>query len=185
MNGFTEEQRSDAIAALLAQHIKPRPVRTAQDAFSMGSLLWVVKETAARGRWRAYVNQIGISAQQAERLIACARRFSDVSASFLGSVGSASNLFELLALSSDEIGAMALGLEVRGLTLAQIGTLTKAQLRTAINAHMDQPLIASKRKPAHLGVDEEHMLRLFRQCNKKERAALLSVASSLAESARQ
>lgn len=187
MSNTTESVRLDTMAALLARHLKSEAVRTAQDAFSMGTLLWAIKEAAAKGKWRGYVNQVGISAQEAERLIACARRFRNASVSFLESIGSASHLFELLALSSDDIQALMHGLEVHGLTLDRVGTLTKVQLRDAVRrvCELDgKPLTQPKRRPVLLKVDEEHMLRLFRQCTQEGRAALLSVAGPLAESAR-
>lgn len=184
MRDTTEALRFDAMAALLARHLRPKAVRTAHDAFSLGALLGVVKDAAAKGKWRVYVNQAGLPAQTAERLIACARRFNDAPPSFFDSVGSASNLFELLALSKDDIQALALGLEVHGLTLDRINSTGKAQLRAAIRKACEvagQPVTPPKRNGVQLSVDEEHMLRLFRQCGSKGRVALLSVAGTLVE----
>jgi hypothetical protein len=180
----TEALRFDAMAALLARHLRSKAARTAHDAFSLGTQLGMVKELAAKGKWRVYVNQAGIPAQAAERLIACARRFSGAPPSFFDSVGSASNLFELLALSGGDIQALMQGLDVHGLTLDRIASTGKVQLRAAIRKAREsagQPMTAPKRKGVHLSVDEEQMLRLFRQCGSKGRAALLSVAGTLVE----
>jgi hypothetical protein len=143
----------------------------------------MVKEAATQEKWCVYVNQAYISAQTAKRLIACARRFSGAPPSFFGPVGSASKLFELLALSWDDTQALTRSFTVTGLTLDRIGPTGQAQLRAAIRKaceSADQPATA-KRRGVYIAVDEEHMLCLFRQCGPKVSLALLSVAGTFAD----
>ena len=177
-----------------------KPAGTVRTALEQGAALLMVKQITDHGSWRNKVNQLGLEASSAARLMACARRFNAAKPAFLDAVGSFSKLHELLPLDGDMCEDLMVGKPVHGLTLEAISAMTTKELRDAVRAlraaenescsaltprqqaRIDG-LITPVEKlpwPGQLTVDEERMLRLFRQCNAKAQEALFTVAEALA-----
>ena len=176
--------RWEALAARWARHGKLVPKNSARDAVALGVQLLMLKDAAAHGTWRNSVNAMGLEARSAERFMALARHFANAPAALFDAIGSASKMTELLPL--DEAQDLAQGGEVHGLTLERIKPMTVLELRKAVRtacarAAGVEVLPLTPPKPVRLSVDEERMLRLFRQCSVPAREALFSVAGLLAK----
>ena len=176
--------RWEALAARWARHGKLVPKNSARDAVALGVQLLMLKDAAAHGTWRNSVNAMGLKAGQACRFMALARRFADAPDAFFDAVGSATKMVELMPLLiADEL---ARGEAAHGLTLERIKPMTVLELRKAVRtacarAAGVEVLPLTPPKPVRLSVDDERMLRLFRQCRAPAREALFSVAALLAQ----
>lgn len=175
----------EALASQWVKHLGEfKTARTARDAMQQGNLLLLLKEVSQHGTWRNRVNMLGLETRTAENLMAVARRFSKAPAAFFEAACSVSKLRELLPLDPEQIDALCNGEAVHGLKLDDIAMMTVLELRSAVRA----ALAAEGRKvspprpvAARLSVEEERMLRLFRQCSAPAREALFSVAGLLAQ----
>ena len=158
--------RWEALAARWARHGTLVPLRAARDAVALGVQLLMLKDAAAHGTWRNSVNAMGMDAHTASRYMAVARRFADAPDAFFDAIGSVTKMVELLPLADTD--ALARGEAVLGLTLEAITLMTARELRTAVRAARaevgpQQPV--AQPKPNHQPLEEERLLRLFRQCN--------------------
>lgn len=183
--------RLEEFSAIWIKHMgKLSPVVTASEALEQGAALLMVKQITPHGRWRNKVNQLGLEASAASKLMACARRFKEAPPAFLVAVGSFSKLYELLALSHGSCDDLMEGQQVGLISWQTIAGMTCQELRREVRSVNEaqhkapgpkQPPIAleclfKKAKPAPIKVEEERLLRLFRQCDAKAREALFLVA---------
>jgi hypothetical protein len=190
-------KRLEEFSAIWIKHIgKLSPVTTASEALEQGAALLMVKQITPHGSWRNKVNQLGLEASTSSRLMACARRFKDAPPTFLAAVGSFSKLYELLALSHGFCDELSDGKPVGRLTWETLSGMTCLELREEVRAVNDaasknpgsEPVpralkcLFNPPRSTVLTVEEERMLRLFRQANEKTREALFLVAELQARS---
>lgn len=175
--------RWEQLASQWAKHlVEFKTSRTARDAINQGVALLILKETAPHGTWLNEVKKRGISTTTTRRLMSCAMRFHNAPASFFDAVCIVSKMFELLSLSPEQCDELAQGNAVGCLSLDAIKNMTAMQLRKAVRSLLESdggcPALPVKPKPisVHVTVDEERMLRLFRQADAKTREALFLVA---------
>lgn len=167
-----------------------KTARTARDAMQQGAELLMLKEASPYGTWKDRANSLGLDAKTAQRLMAVARRFESAPKAFFDAVGTVTKLFELLSLDSDLCDLLMQGEGVHGLTLETIAAMSTQELRGEVReANAVFAGVSIRRAPAQnlpwpgqLTVDEERMLRLFRQCDAKTREALFLVAELQARS---
>lgn len=175
----------EALASQWVKHLGEfKTARTARDAMQQGNHLLLLKEASPHGTWRDRVNMLGLSSDTAQRLMAVARRFSSAPDAFFAAVGTASRLFELLPLEPKAVDVLCSGRDVHGLTPDSISTMTVMELRSAVRAALaaeGREVSPPRPAPVRLSVEEERMLRLFRQCHAPAREALFSVAGLLAK----
>lgn len=187
-------RRLEEFSAIWIKHMgKLSPVTNASEALEQGAALLMVKQITPHGSWRNKVNQLGLEASTASKLMACARRFKDAPPAFLAAVGSFSKLYELLALSHGFCDELSDGKPVGCLTWETLSGMTCLELRQEVRAineaqrnDPDNPGMKAlkrvlmcadnARRTVQLTVEEERMLRLFRQCNAEAREALFNVA---------
>lgn len=175
--------RWEALASQWVTHLEPvQTARTARAAVSQGTQLLLLKEASPHGQWLDRVNQLGLGAATAQRLMKAARRFGRAPDVFFDAVGNPKKLMELLYWDGAE--ALAMHGESHGITLEQITPMTVLELRAAIRAASGTPRTvkphAPERVPALLSVEEERMLRLFRQMSGSARQAMFGLAALLA-----
>lgn len=177
-----EFSRERQLIALWARHGVLGPRRTAHDAMALGAQLLLVKSATPRGEFMDRVNSLGLNASSASRYMAVARRFFHLPDSFLDIVGTASNLMELLPLEDGAVNALARGEAVDGLSADALSNATVKTLRQAAREQAADvvQLFESHLAKVTLSVEEERMLRRFRQCDKEGREATLQVAGLLA-----
>lgn len=172
----------EALASQWVKHLGEfKTARTARDAMQQGNMLLMLKEASPHGTWRDRVNMLGLSSDTAERLMAVARRFSGAPDTLFSAVGNASKLFELLPLAPEQVDALCGCQTADGLTLDRLTSMSKLEVRAAVYAATGREAPAPSPKPVRLSVEEERMLRLFRQCSTPAREALFSVAGLLAQ----
>lgn len=186
-------KRLEEFSAIWIKHMgRMSPVTSASEAIEQGAALLMVKQITPHGSWRNKVNQLGLEASTASKLMACARRFKDAPPAFLAAVGSFSKLYELLALSHGSCDELADGQPVGGISWQTLAGMTCNELRKEVRevneAQLKIPenpfaktvskvLNAIAPPPRTVQqVDEERLLRLFRQCDAKAREALFLVA---------
>ena len=184
-------RRLEEFSAIWIKHMgKLSPVTTASEALEQGAALLMVKQITPHGYWRNKVNQLGLEASTASKLMACARRFKDAPPAFLAAVGSFSKLYELLALSHGFCDELSDGKPVGCLTWETLSGMTCLELRQEVRAVNEAALKNSGSAPVPrtlrclidlprntlLTVEDERMLRLFRQADNKTRQALFLVA---------
>ena len=90
----------------------------------------------------------------------------------------------MLPLNAVQVNALCSGEAVHGLTLDDVAMMTVMELRAAVRAALaaeGREVSPPRPAPVCLSVEEERMLRLFRQCNAPAREALFSVAGLLAQ----
>ena len=182
--------RWEALAANWARHGTLVPRRSARDAVALGVQLLMLKDAAAHGTWRNSVNAMGMEAVSASHFMALARRFADAPDTFFNAIGSAGKMTELLPLSDTDTGTLAHGGEVHGLTLERMTPMTVRELRNAVRtarqaeaqqhgeeglARLTKDLKPTYPKPVRLTLEEERLLRLFRQCCQPAREVILGV----------
>lgn len=176
--------RWEALASQWVMHLGQfQTARTARAAVSQGKQLLLLKEASPHGTWRDRVNRLGLSERVASSLMAAARRFASAPDEFFTAVGSATKLMELLQWDGAE--ALARHGESHGITLSQIASMSVAELRAEVRATRDKPATvkpqAPARVPALLSVEEERMLRLFRQMSGSAQQAMFGLAALLAK----
>lgn len=107
--------------------------RSAAAALNLGLMLLQIKEKAGHGEFLPVVQHIGLGRSFAERLMKCALRLTRFE-KVISASQSQSHLFELIALSDDELCQLDLGETVRGVNLETLGSMTVKQLRQTIKA---------------------------------------------------
>lgn len=179
-----DPMRWESLFDQLARHGTAVPRRSARDAVAIGMDLLTLKAALPHGAFLNKVNALGIPASLAQRHMGSARRFAQAPDAFFDAVGSATKLFELLPLADYQ--ELMHGEAVHGLTLERIKPMTVLVLRKAVRTACTRAagvevLLLTPPKPVRLSVDDERMLRLFRQCRAPAREALFSVAALLAQ----
>lgn len=172
----------EALASQWVKHLGEfKTARTARDAMQQGNHLLMLKGASPHGTWRDRVNMLGLSSGNAERLMAVARRFSTAPDALIQASGTVSKLVELLPLKPEQVDALCNGEAVEGLNLERLTSMSVLEIRAAVYAATGREPPAPSIKPVRLSVEEERMLRLFRQCGTPARDALFSVAGLLAQ----
>lgn len=172
----------EALASQWVKHLGEfKTARTARDAMQQGNHLLLLKEASPHGTWRDRVNMLGLDARTAEKLMRLARRFAHAPDAFIQAAGTVSKLLELLPLESEQVDALCNGQTSDGLTLERLTSMSVLEIRAAVYAATGRKPPAPSPKPVRLSVEEERMLRLFRQCSAPAREALFSVAGLLAQ----
>ena len=172
----------EALASQWVKHLGEfKTARTARDAMQQGNHLLLLKEASPHGTWRDRVNMLGLDARTAEKVMRLARRFAHAPDAFILAAGTVSKLLELLPLESEQVDALCNGQTSDGLTLERLTSMSVLEIRAAVYAATGRKPPAPPAKPVRLSVEEERMLRLFRQCNSPAREALFSVAGLLAQ----
>lgn len=110
---------------------------TAEAFVRVGRRLIVMKEHEAHGEWLNCLQQIGIGADTAGRMMEAARRLaalpnSATSRNLLAAAGSTSKVIEVLTLPEDQFQELAIKGETNGLTLDDVESLTVRELRAAV-----------------------------------------------------
>lgn len=171
----------EALASQWVKHLGEfKTARTARDAMQQGNHLLLLKEASPHGTWRDRVNMLGLSSDTATRLMAVARRFSTAPDALIQASGTVSKLVALLPLKPEQVDALCNGEAADGLTLERLTSMSVLEIRAAVYAATGREPPAPSSKPLRLSVEEERMLRLFRQCSAPAREALFSVAGLLA-----
>ncbi len=177
--------RWEALASQWVKHLGEfKTARTARDAMQQGNHLLLLKEASPHGTWRDRVNMLGLDARIAEKLMRLARRFENAPNAFFEAAGKVTKLIELLPFNAVQVNALCNGEAVHGLTLDDIAVMNVLELRAAVRAALaaeGREISPPRPTPVHLSVEEERMLRLFRQCSAPAREALFSVAGLLAQ----
>lgn len=175
----------EALASQWVKHLGEfKTARTARDAMQQGNHLLLLKEASPHGTWRDRVNMLGLSSDTAQRLMAVARRFSTAPDALFEAAGKVKKLIELLPLDAVQVEALCNGEAVHGLMLDDIAVMTVQELRSAVRAALaaeGREVSPPRPAPVLISVEEERMLRLFRQCSAPAREALFSVAGLLAQ----
>ena len=172
----------EALASQWVKHLGEfKTARTARDAMQQGNHLLLLKEASPHGTWRDRANMLGLSSDTTKRLMAVARRFSTAPDALIQASGTVSKLVELLPLKPEQVDALCNGEAADGLTLERLTSMSVLEIRAAVYAATGREPPAPPAKPVRLSVEEERMLRLFRQCNAPAREALFSVAGLLAQ----
>ncbi len=140
---------------------KPKGGYTAKEAIAVGFQLMKFKASLQHGEFIPHLKRLGYTESEASRLMRLSREFHGTSsAQLLEAVETVSKLNELLVLEADEIATLKNGGEVLGLTLNSIKSMTVIQVRAAIRG------VSYLRYQASLTVDEQRVLREYRECAK-------------------
>lgn len=157
-HAFTETTVPSALQASLAAEFKDRrPAdieqecrqfiqQTALTCIELGKRLCFLKSLVAHGEWLSTLERIGIARRPAQSMMRAAICFLS-NASGLRIVEAAkskSKLLELLVLDDEEVEVMALGGEVRGITIDALPGMTVANLRETLKANT----LADERPPS-------------------------------------
>ncbi|MBI2278179.1 MAG: DUF3102 domain-containing protein [Dechloromonas sp.] len=108
--------------------------RSAEAALEVGRCLIVMKECEGHGDWLPVLDEIGLEASIAQRMMKVALRFSNAATSqhLLAAAQSKSKLIELMVLDEGEVSALNEGETVRGLKLDDVERMSVSELRRAL-----------------------------------------------------
>lgn len=108
--------------------------QTALTCIELGKRLCFLKSLVAHGEWLSTLERIGIGQRLAQSMMRAAIRFLSNSGGLriVEAAKSKSKLLELLVLDDEEVEAMALGGEVRGITIDALPGMTVAKLRDTL-----------------------------------------------------
>lgn len=116
--------------------------RNPLECITAGRLLLQIKASLPHGEFLGRVKALDLSECAGRRYMKCARLFDpDRDTVLLAAIKSVGKLLELLCLDAEEIEALRLGGQVRGLTLEGIALMTVKQLRKELqegNANITQ-----------------------------------------------
>lgn len=143
-----------------------RDMRTAAEAaVRVGRRLIVMKAHEPHGEFLSGLQQIGIGADTAQRMMTAARRLEGLpnaapARHLIEAVKSQSKLFELLSLPDDQFKELAIEGETDGLALDDLAGMTRKELREAI-----------RELKADVAAKDERIGKLSDQVNKAEEKA--------------
>lgn len=108
--------------------------RSAEAALEVGRCLVVMKECEGHGNWLPLLDEVGIGADMAQRMMKVAVRFSNTALTrhLVDAAQSKTKLIELLVLDDDEMAALNDGETVRGLQLDDVERMSVSELRRAL-----------------------------------------------------
>ncbi len=111
--------------------------QTALTCIELGKRLCFLKSIIQHGEWLPTLKRIGIGTRIAQHMMRAAICFLSIAGGLriVEAAKSKTKLLELLVLDDDEVEAMALGLEVRGITMEALPGMTVAKLRETIKAN--------------------------------------------------
>lgn len=154
-----------------AHEIRGELRRGCESFLRAGRLLVVARECATHGEWARLLDQIGVEASQASRMMVAARRIAALPNratphDLLTSTKSQAKLIELLSLPEDQFAELAETGETNGLTRDDIETMTVRELRQAVREARED-LVA---KDERAGTREREIDRLQKDLRKARRA---------------
>lgn len=113
--------------------------RTVEACVELGVRLLILKEITPYGDFTQRIGLLGVSERTARRFMGLALKLSKVDSKSLAmAVGTQAKLLELVTLDDEEIGALAEGGSVRGLTLDDVSTMSVTELRSALREEREQ-----------------------------------------------
>lgn len=108
--------------------------RSAEEALEVGRCLIVMREHEPHGEWLRLLEEIGMQARAAQRMIQAAVKFSNASTSthLIEAAKSKSKLLELMILDDEDLQTLADGGTVADLTLDDVDRMPVSELRRAL-----------------------------------------------------
>lgn len=108
--------------------------RSAEEALEVGRCLIVMKECEGHGNWLNVLEEVGVGADTAQRMMKVAVRFSNTASTrhLVDAAKSKTKLIELLVLDDEEMSALNDGESVRGLQLDDVERMSVSELRRAL-----------------------------------------------------
>lgn len=148
-HAFTEPALPAALQASLADEFKARQPadieqecrqfiqQTALTCIELGKRLCFLKSLVQHGEWLPTLERIGIDRHLSSRMMRAAICFLSNAGGLriVEAAKSKSKLLELLVLDDEEVEFMALGGEVRGITIDALPGMTVAKLRETLKAN--------------------------------------------------
>lgn len=119
---------------LLEHGIRQQMRRTVDACLETGRMLLLLKERVGHGNFEERVEALGMAPRAAQRFMQAAYKFSKASPAthLRKAIGSEAKLIEMLVLDDEEIKELAEGGTVRGITVDEIDTMTRNELRAAL-----------------------------------------------------
>lgn len=117
--------------------IRSELCRGAESFLRAGGLLLVARECASHGEWSGMIGRLGLEPRYAQRLMEFARRVerlpnASMSTHLVKAIGSQSKIFEVLALSDDQLAELAETGATGSLIRDEIEGMTVRELRNAV-----------------------------------------------------
>lgn len=165
-----------ALTLQLDEQGKIARLRNAFECISAGKLLLQLKAALPKDEFRGRAKALGFSNSMASRYMKCARLFDPRrDAALLAAAKWPGKLIQLVALDAEEIEALRLGGQVRGLSLESLAPMTVMQLSKALGRSSCNP-----RPAIVLTADEESLMGNYRKCCPQARAHVAQAAELLA-----
>lgn len=108
--------------------------RSAEEALEAGRCLIVMKECEGHGAWQPLLEEIGVGARTAQKMMQATVRYANASSTthLIDAAKSKTKLLELLVLDDEEMAALNDGETVRGLQLDDVERMSVSELRRAL-----------------------------------------------------
>lgn len=154
--------------------------RSLEEILMMGRRFIVMKGMESRGNWLKCLEDVNFGEDTAQRMMMAARRLKDLSNTaapryLIESAGNQAKLFEMLALSDEQLVELAELGETAGIKSDDIGQMSSRELRAAIREARDD----MSAKDERAGAREREIERL----NKELRKARLDASKATPDEA--